>query len=248
MEEINEKIERIKLKTQELQNALVGDFFIKVYYFKKGKNLRIFTYSEKEYEKVKDLDLDNIDDIDINYTYILYDDYFDTHQEVIVQLDDMLENISILKTKLKIIKLQQNTYKTNSTQGVTYNYFSRLSTTKEMNLMHDDSITTSYPEHLDVALNTHIYFNTDNNTFNLNISSKIKYEYQINITNTKFIDGIKFDVHYDDGPDECFKNETFKCTFNNVKLNDIFKTIKRIKTIMINNSHLIRLCHNYETK
>lgn len=107
MEEINEKIERIKLKTQELQNALVGDFFIKVYYFKKGKNLRIFTYSEKEYEKVKDLDLDNIDDIDINYTYILYDDYFDTHQEVIVQLDDMLENISILKTKLKIIKLNK---------------------------------------------------------------------------------------------------------------------------------------------
>ena len=37
-------------------------------------------------------------------------------------------------------------------------------------------------------------------------------------------------------------------SFNNVKLNDIFKTIKRIKTIMINNSHLIRLCHNYETK
>lgn len=87
-----------------------------------------------------------------------------------------------------------------------------------------------------------------NNTLDLDITSRIKYPYDIDISNEKFINGIEFNVKYEDYSDCPSKTETFRCNMNNVKIEDVSEILHRVKTITFSSSSLVKLAGDYSKK
>lgn len=222
----------INLKTKEVQNLLTGDLLIKVHYLEKENKILITEYFEEEYITFPYYDEE--------YEIILYQQTFKTLYDTITMLNKMIKEAKILKNKLNLIKVLRTEYK--------YEYdFHNFEINHIMQITHKDSILAALPEPFDTELYTFICFN-ENNKLDLAITTKIKYSHDIDITTTKLIDNIKFNKRYTDYSDQGHKIDTFRCTINNVKLEDVHKTLQHIKTITFSNSSLVKLASNYSIK
>lgn len=237
--EIEKEQSRIELnktinsKTKEVQNLLTGDLLIKVHYLEKENKILITEYFEEEYIAFPYYDE--------KYEIILYQQTFKTLYDTITMLNKMIKEAKILKNKLKLIKVLRTEYK--------YEYdFHNFEINNIMQITHKDSIlATCLPESFDTELYTFICFN-ENNKLDLAITTKIKYLHDIDISTTKLIDNIEFNKRYTDYSDQGHKIDTFRCTINNVKLEDVHKTLQHIKTITFSNSSLVKLASNYSIK
>ena len=116
-----------------------------------------------------------------------------------------------------------------------------------MQITHKDSILATLPESFDTELYTFICFNKNNN-LDLAITTKIKYSHDIDISTTKLIDNIEFNKRYTNYSDQGYKIETFRCTINNVKLEDVHKILQQVKTITFSDSSLVKLASQYSKK
>lgn len=238
--EIDKKIEKeqtktellktIDLKAKELQDILTEDLLIKVHHLRETNELLITEYFEEDYVAFPYFDED--------YEIILYRQSFNNLYDTLTMLSAMHAKRNILKNKLKLIKLLRKEYKYD---------FHKLTIDHVMHITHNDSILTTLPEPFKTELYTFVTFNK-NNTINLDIKHKIKYPYDIDISTEKFINGIEFDVKYEDYSDCPSKTETFRCAINNVRIEDVSKILQRIKTITFSNSSLVKLASSYSKK
>ena len=237
--EINEEIEKektktellktINLKTKEVQNKLTEDLLIKVHHIRETNELLITEYFEEDYVAFPYFDEE--------YEIILYRQSFNNLHDTVTMLSTMNAKSDILKNKLKLIKLLRKEYKYD---------FHKLTIDHIMHITHNDSILTTLPEPFKIELYAFVTFNK-NNTINLDIKHKIKYPYDIDISTEKFINGMEFDVKYEDYSDCPSKTETFRCTINNVKIEDMSETLHRVKTVTFSNCSLVKLASNYLT-
>ena len=238
--EINKEIEKektktellktINLKTKEVQNNLTEDLLIKVHHLRETNELLITEYFEKDYVAFPYFDEE--------YEIIIYQQKFDNLYDTLTMLNKILAKRNIIKNKLKLIKLLRKEYKYD---------FHKFTIDHIMQITHKDFILTTLPESFNTELYTFICFNK-NNTLDLAITSKIKYSHDINISTEKFIGGIEFNVKYEDYSDYPSKTETFRCTINNIKIEDVSEILHRIKTATFSNSSLVKLASNYSTK
>lgn len=58
----------------------------------------------------------------------------------------------------------------------------------------------------------------------------------------------EFDVKYEDYSDCPSKTETFRCTINNVKIEEVSEILHRVKTVTFSNSNLVKLASAYSKK
>lgn len=238
--EINEEIEKeqtktellktINLKTKEVQNNLTEDLLIKVHHLEDTNELLITEYFEEDYVTFPYFDED--------YEIILYRQSFYNLYDTLTMLNTMYAKRNILKNKLKLIKLLRKEYKYD---------FHKLTIDHIMHITHNDSILTTLHEPFKTELYTFVTFNK-NNTINLDIKHKIKYPYDIDISTEKFINGMEFDVKYEDYSDCPSKTETFRCTINNVKIEDMSEILHRVKTVTFSNCSLVKLASAYSKK
>ena len=238
--EIDKKIEKektkkellktINLKAKEVQNKLTGDLLIKVHHLESTNELLITEYFEEDYVAFPYFDKD--------YEIILSRQSFYNLYDTLTMLSTILAKRNIIKNKLKLIKVLRKEYKYD---------FHKLTIDHIMHITHKDSVLTSLPESFMIELYTFVSFNK-NNTLDLDITSKIKYPYDIDISTEKFINGIEFDVKYEDYSDCPSKTETFRCTINNVKIEEVSEILQRIKTITFSNSSLVKLNSAYSRK
>lgn len=225
-----ELLKTINLKTKEVQNNLTEDLLIKVHHLEDTNELLITEYFEEDYLAFPYFDED--------YKIILYRQSFYNLYDTLTMLNKILAKRNILKNKLKLIKVLHTEYKYD---------FHKLTIDHIMHITHNDSILTSLPEPFKTELYTFVSFNKDN-TINLDIEHRIKYPYDIDISTEKFIDGIEFDVKYEDYSDCPSKTERFRCTINNVKIEEVSEILHRVKTITFSNSNLVKLASNYSSK
>lgn len=225
-------IESINLKIKEVQNKLTEDLLIKVHHLEDTNELLITEYFEEDYVAFPYFDEE--------YEIILYRQKFDNLYDTLTMLNKIVKEAKILKNKLKLIKVLRTEYK--------YEYnFHNFEINHIMQITHKDSILATLPESFNTELYTFICFNKSN-TLDLAITSKIKYSHDINISTEKFINGIEFNVKYDDYSDCPSKTETFRCTINKVKIEDVSEILHRIKTATFSNSSLVKLASAYSTK
>lgn len=232
---INEKIEKeqkhetitheINLKIKEIERCLTDDLLLKVHYLEQANEILITEYFEEDYKAFLYYDPE--------YEVIWYQKDAKNSYEALEELKKIEENINLLKNKLKLLKLLQKEYK--------YNYSTdRLNLTKNMEISHIDSISATLPENFNTHLFAKAQFNT-NNTVNLEITSTISYAYDLDIKSTKFIDGIEFDVTFEDYQDYGAKIETFKCTLDYIEIDNVCALLQKIKTITFSNASLIKI-------
>lgn len=227
--ESEQKYERItqeiNLKTKELGRRLTGDLLIKVHYLEQDNKVLITEYFEEDYEAFLYFDKE--------YESIWYLKHVKNSYAALEELKKIEENVEVLKNKLKLLKLLRKEYKhTYSTD--------KLNLTNNMEISHIDSVSATLPESFTTHLFAKAHFNT-NNTVNLNITSTISYPYDLDIKSTKFIDGIEFDVTFEDYQDYGSKIETFKCTLDYIEIDNVCELLQKIKTITFSNASLIKL-------
>lgn len=232
---VNEKIEKeqkhktitheINLKTKELGHRLTGDLLIKVHYLEQDNKILITEYFEEDYEAFLYFDKE--------YEVIWYLKHVKNSYAALEELKNIEENVKVLKNKLKLLKLLRKEYKhTYSTDT--------LNLTNNMEISHIDSVSATLPENFTTHLFAKAHFNT-NNTVNLNITSTISCPYNLDIKSTKIIDNIEFDVTFEDYQDYGTKIETFKCTLDYIKIDDVCELLQKIKTITFSNTSLIKI-------
>lgn len=232
---VNEKIEKeqkheiitheINLKTKELGRCLTDDLLIKVHYLEQDNKILITEYFEEDYEAFLYFDKE--------YEVIWYLKHVKNSYAALEELKKIEENVKVLKNKLKLLKLLRKEYKhTYSTDT--------LNLTNNMEISHIDSVSATLPENFTTHLFAKAHFNT-NNTANLNITSTISYPYDLDIKSTKFIDGIEFDVTFEDYQDYGSKIETFKCTLDYIGIENVCEVLQKIKAITFSNASLVKL-------
>ena len=223
-------IESVHLKAKEVQNKLTEDLLIKVHHVIETNELLITEYFEEDYVPFPYFDEE--------YEIILYRQKFDNLYDTLTMLNKIIKEAKILKNKLKLIKILRTEYKYD---------FHKFTIDHIMQITHKDFILATLPESFNTELYTFICFNK-NNTLDLAVTSKIKYSHDINISTEKFINGIEFNVKYEDYSDCPSKTETFRCTINNVKIEDVSEILHRVKTATFSNSSLVKLASNYSSK
>lgn len=225
-----ELLKTINLKAKELQDILTEDLLIKVHHLRETNELLITEYFEEDYAAFPYFDEE--------YEIILYRQSFYNLYDTLTMLNSINRNRNILKNKLKLIKILRKEYKYD---------FHKLTIDHIMQITHNDSILTTLPEPFKTELYTFVTFNK-NNTINLDIEHRIKYPYDIDISTEKFICGIDFNVKYEDYSDCPSKTERFRCTINNVKIEEVSEILHRVKTITFSNSSLVKLASDYSKK
>lgn len=223
-------IESIHLKAKEVQNKLTEDLLIKIHHLEDTNELLITEYFEEDYVAFPYFDEE--------YEIILYRQKFDNLYDTLTMLNKIIKEAKILKNKLRLIKILRTEHKYN---------FHKFTIDHIMQITHKDSILAILPESFDTELYTFICFN-ENNTLDLAVTTRIKYSHDINISTEKFINGIEFNVKYEDYSDCPSKTETFRCTINKVKIEDVSEILHRVKTATFSNSSLVKLTSNYSTK
>lgn len=227
--ESEQKYERItqeiNLKTKELGRLLSDDLLIKVHYLEQDNKVLITEYFEEDYKAFLYFDKE--------YEVIWYLKHVKNSYDALEELKKIEENVEVLKNKLKLLKLLRKEYKhTYSTD--------KLNLTRNMEISHIDSVSATLPENFTTHLFAKAHFNT-NNTVNLNITSTISYPYDLDIKSTKIIDNIEFDVTFEDYQDYGKKIETFKCTLDYIKIDNVCALLQKIKTITFSNASLIKI-------
>ena len=223
-------IESIHLKAKEVQNKLTEDLLIKIHHLEDTNELLITEYFEEDYVAFPYFDEE--------YEIILYRQKFDNLYDTLTMLNKIIKEAKILKNKLRLIKILRTEHKYN---------FHKFTIDHIIQITHKDSILAILPESFDTELYTFICFN-ENNTLDLAVTTRIKYSHDINISTEKFINGIEFNVKYEDYSDCPSKTETFRCTINKVKIEDVSEILHRVKTATFSNSSLVKLTSNYSTK
>jgi hypothetical protein len=223
-------IESIHLKAKEVQNKLTEDLLIKVHHLEDTNELLITEYFEEDYVAFPYFDEE--------YEIILYRQKFDNLYDTLTMLNKIIKEAKILKNKLKLSKILRTEHKYD---------FHKLTIDHIMQITHKDFILATLPESFNTELYTFICFN-ENNTLDLAVTTRIKYSHDINISTEKFINGIEFNVKYEDYSDCPSKTETFRCTINKVKIEDVSEILHRVKIATFSNSSLVKLTSNYSTK
>ena len=105
---------------------------------------------------------------------------------------------------------------------------------------YSDYVSTSFPEPFKLSL----YADTkvsDTNDVKLTIHTIISYNYDIEKKYSKTMDDIEFDVKYNDFSDYTNRFEEFTCEVENVKIEEIYNTLQKVRTLTFSNSHLVKL-------
>ena len=232
---VNEKIDeaqnskkligKIKEKVKELETLLSKYILVKVHYLVKHNRLVIMDY---------DADYIDLEDIFIHdYDEILYNKQFEDLHETLKVLNTAIKNHQIIANKLKIRSLKPLLYD--------YEYNVKdLIYDNIITIEYSDYVSTSFPEPFKLSL----YADTkvsDTNDVKLTIHTIISYNYDIEKKYSKTMDDIEFDVKYNDFSDYTNRFEEFTCEVENVKIEEIYNTLQKVRTLTFSNSHLVKL-------
>lgn len=73
------------------------------------------------------------------------------------------------------------------------------------------------------------------------IHTTISYNYDITEEYVKTIEDVEFEINYNDFSDYTNRSEEFVCEIEDVKIDEIYDTLDKIRTLSFSNSHLVKL-------
>ena len=218
-------IQEIKNKTKELEYILLDYVLVKVHYLEKSNKLLITDYSDEDYS--------DFQEYDPTYETTLYKKEF----------DNLHETLDVLNTAIKNHKIITNKFKIRSLKPLLYDYEYSLGNIIDddtLIIQYSDYVITSFPESFKLSLNAKIKV-SDNDTVDLKVHTIISYNHDINKEYSKNIDGIEFQINYNDYSDYTNRFEEFVCEIKDVKLDEIYNTLLKVRTLAFSNSHLVKL-------
>lgn len=218
-------ISEIKNKSKELESLLLSYELIKVHYFENNNKLLITEYSDNDYI--------DFQEYDSTYETTLYEKEFDNLHETLEVLDAAIKNHKIITNKFKIRNLKPLLYD--------YEYsLSNIIDDDILIIQYSDYVITSFPESFRLSLNAKIKV-SDSDTVDLKVYTIISYNHDINKEYSKNIDDIEFQINYNDYSDYTNRFEEFVCEIKDVKIDEIYNTLLKVRTLAFNNSHLVKL-------
>ena len=218
-------IQEIKDKAKELESLLRKYELVKVHYFENDNKLLITEYSDGDYT--------DFQDYDSTYEATLYEKQYTMLNKTIDLLNNAIENYKIVVNKLKIRNLKP----------LLYDYEYHLSDLIYDNIVRiqcSDYVSTSFPESLALSLSAKTKV-SDSDTVDLNVHTIISYDYDIDKEYSKTIEGIEFQINYNDCSDYTNRFEVFVCEIKDVKIDEIYNTLQKVRTLAFSNSHLVKL-------
>lgn len=218
-------IQEIKDKAKELESLLRKYELVKVHYFENDNKLLITEYSDGDYT--------DFQDYDSTYEATLYEKQYTMLNKMIDLLNNAIENYKIVVNKLKIRNLKP----------LLYDYEYHLSDLIYDNIVRiqcSDYVSTSFPESFALSLSAKTKV-SDSDTVDLNVHTIISYDYDIDKEYSKTIEGIEFQINYNDCSDYTNRFEEFVCEIKDVKIDEIYNTLQKVRTLAFSNSHLVKL-------
>ena len=151
---------------------------------------------------------------------------------VLSKLDEQIANHQLIKNKLKVIKQLPRTRK----NPFTFNYLNILNTNNHLEISYNDKFLVWNQAPFTFDLNSNLTF-TDNNTVNMDVSFIVSHPRETE--RTEALNGIEFTIV----PDICCNNpmrrEKFTCQVNDISIEEVYETFKKIKSTVFGNSRLI---------
>lgn len=218
-------ISEIKNKVKELESLLLSYELIKVHYFENNNKLLITEYSDDDYI--------DFQEYDSTYETTLYEKEFDNLHETLKVLDAAIKNHKMITNKFKIRSLKPLLYD--------YEYLlSNIINDDTVIIQYSDYVITSFPESFRLSLSAKIKV-SDSDTVDLKVHTIISYNYDIDKEYSKTIEGVEFQINYNDYSDYTNRFEEFVCEIKDVKLDEIYNTLLKVRTLAFSNSHLVKL-------
>lgn len=218
-------ISEIKNKSKELESLLLSYELIKVHYFENNNKLLITEYSDDDYI--------DFQEYDSTYETTLYEKEFDNLHETLEILDAAIKNHKMITNKFKIRSLKPLLYD--------YEYsLSNIIDNDILIIQYSDYVIASFPESFRLSLHARIKV-SDSDTVDLKAHTIISYNHDINKEYSKNIDDIEFQINYNDYSDYTNRFEEFICEIKDVKIDELYDTLQKIRTLAFGNSHLVKL-------
>lgn len=216
-------IKEIKAKTKELEQLLSDPLPITIESNVLDDHL-IIRYFEKEYKLSNNGDyIRQSINKQITPNKLKY---------VLSELDKQINNHQLIKNKLKVIKQLPRTRK----NPFTFNYLNILNANNHLEISYNDKFIVWDQAPFTFDLNSNITF-TDNNTVNMDVTFIVSHPRETERTET--LNGLEFTIV----PDICCNNpmrrEKFTCQVNDISIEDVYETFKKIKSTVFGNSRLI---------
>lgn len=218
-------ISEIKNKSKELESLLLSYELIKVHYFENNNKLLITEYSDDDYI--------DFQEYDSTYETTLYEKKFDNLHEALELLDAAIKNHKTITNKFKIRSLKPLFYDYEYSLG-------NIIDDDTLIIQYSDYVTTSFPESFRLSLNAKIKV-SDSDAVDLKIHTIISYNYDIDKEYSKTIEGIEFQINYNDHSDYTSRFEKLICTISDVEINNLYDVLKQVKSLAFSNSHIVKL-------
>lgn len=216
-------LKEIKSKAAHLEQLLSDPLPITIEY-KVIDNRLIIKYFEKDYKFSTNGDhIQQSINKEITAKKLTY---------VLSEIDEQIANYKLIKNKLTVIKqlprTRKNTYN--------FNYFNTLNADKHLTLSYNNRFLTFNKPPFTFNLIANLTF-TDNNKVNIDISSIVSHPRETERTET--LNGIKFTIIPDDCCDKTMKRESFICQINDLDIEKVYETFKKITSTVFENSKLM---------
>lgn len=151
---------------------------------------------------------------------------------VLSELDEQINNHQLIKNKLKVIKQLPRTRK----NLFNFNYLNILNADNHLEISYIDKYIVWNQAPFTFDLHSNITF-TDNNTVNMDVSFIVSHPRESERIET--LNGLEFTIV----PDICCNNpmrrEKFTCQVNDISIEEVYKTFKKIISTISDNSKLM---------
>lgn len=151
---------------------------------------------------------------------------------VLSELDEQINNHQLIKNKLTVIKQLPRTRK----NLFNFNYLNILNKDNHLEISYIDKYIVWNQAPFTFDLQSNLTF-TDNNTVNMDVSFIVSHPRESERIET--LNGLEFTIV----PDICCNNpmrrEKFTCQVNDISIEEVYETFKKIKSTVFGNSRLI---------
>lgn len=151
---------------------------------------------------------------------------------VLSELDEQIANHQLINNKLKVIKQLPRTRK----KPLNFNYTNILNANTHLDLSYSHTFLRWNQPPFIFDLIANITF-TDNNKVNMNVTSIISQPRETERVET--LNGIEFTIVPNNCCDKTMNRESFICQINDLDIEDVCETFKKIRNTVSDNSKLI---------
>ena len=151
---------------------------------------------------------------------------------VLSELDEQIINYKLIKNKLTVINQLPRTRK----NLFNFNYLNILNANNHLEIDYIDKFIVWNQAPFTFDLHSNITF-TDNNTVNMDVSFIVSRPRESERTET--LNGLKFTIVPDICCNNSIRREKFTCQINDLNIEDVYKTFKKIISTVSDNSKLM---------